>query len=146
MDNTLKVTYAEVYEILKYMDKKMVMKVPLEILQLFKNNKDNNYISKINKNDIFNKNNITEDTLRVLSWLNINYWSDEKKKRELISLYRENDLKYEIALKNRYELSKKELFKEKNRSETNLPLVIEKKKSIFKIIFDIVRRIFKWEK
>jgi len=146
MDNTLKVTYAEVYEVLKYMDKKIVMRVPLEILQLFKNNKDNNYISKIDKNDIFNKNNITEDTLKVLSWLNINYWSDENKKKELISLYRENDLKYEIELKNRYEATKKELFKEKNRSETNLPLVIEKKKSIFKIIFDIVRRIFKWEK
>jgi len=143
MDNTLKVTYAEVYEVLKYMDKKIVMRVPLEILQLFKNNKDNNYISKIDKNDIFNKNNITEDTLKVLSWLNINYWSDENKKKELISLYRENDLKYEIELKNRYEATKKELFKEKNRSETNLPLVIEKKKSIFKIIFDIVRRIFK---
>ena len=146
MDNTLKVTYAEVFEILKFMDKKIVMKTPVEILQFFKDNKEDNYISNINKKDIFNKNNISEDTLKVLSWLNINYWADENKKKDLIKLYRENDLKYEIELKNRYESSHKELFKEKSTNEIILPIVIQEKKNIFKRIFDILRRILKWEK
>lgn len=143
MDITLQIAYAEVFEILKYMDKKIVMKTPVEILQFFKDNKDDNYISNIDKKDIFNKNNISEDTLRVLSWLNINYWVGENKKKDLINRYRENDFKYEIELKNIYESSSKELFKEDNKSEIKLPVVIEEKKNIFRRIFDILRRMLK---
>ena len=49
--------YSEVFEILKYMDKTDVMKIPIEILTKIKNNKDENYISKIDKTNksIFQK-------------------------------------------------------------------------------------------
>ena len=40
-------TYSEVYEILKYMNKEVVMKIPIEILEKIKNKRDLNYKSKI---------------------------------------------------------------------------------------------------
>ena len=50
-------TYKELYEILSYMDKITVMKIPLEILQNIKKYKNNYYKTKIDKKDIFNEKN-----------------------------------------------------------------------------------------
>ena len=44
------VIYSEVFEILKNIDKKMVMKIPEEILENIKNNKDTNYKEHIDWN------------------------------------------------------------------------------------------------
>ena len=62
-------TYAEVYEILSYMDKMTVMKVPIELLKIIKNNKNENYKTLVDKNDIFNMKNISDETRHVLAWL-----------------------------------------------------------------------------
>ncbi len=39
MDESTKEAYAEVFEILKYMDRNIVMKIPLDIIELFSQNK-----------------------------------------------------------------------------------------------------------
>ena len=75
MDESTKEAYAEVFEILKYMDRNIVMKIPLDIIELFSQNKNDNYKSKIDHNDIFNKNNISKKALNILALLNINYFS-----------------------------------------------------------------------
>ena len=80
-------TFSEVYEILSYMDKATVMKIPTEILINIKNRRNINYKSKINPEDIFNKNNISEDTINILAWLDVNYWIDKEKKKQLIKNY-----------------------------------------------------------
>lgn len=68
-------TYKELYEILSYMDKVTVMKIPINILHIIKNKKDNGYITKIDKNDIFNENNVTRETIDLLCYFHKYYWS-----------------------------------------------------------------------
>lgn len=51
-------TYEEVYEVLSYMDKITVMKIPDFILKKIKDNRNVDYKTKINKNDIFNEQNL----------------------------------------------------------------------------------------
>lgn len=67
-------TYKELYEILSYMDKVTVMKVPINILQTIKNKKDNRYITKIDKNDIFNEKNVDRETIDLLCYFHKHYW------------------------------------------------------------------------
>ncbi len=83
-------TYSEVYEILSYMNKSIVMKVPVEILEVIKENRNMEYVSKIDKADLFNLNNISKDTINVLAWLDVNYWIDKEKREKINSSYGNN--------------------------------------------------------
>ena len=66
--------YKELYEILSYMDKVTVMKIPISILQTIKDKKDNRYITKIDKNDLFNEHNVNRETIDILCYLYKHYW------------------------------------------------------------------------
>ena len=66
--------YKELYEILSYMDKVTVMKIPISILQTIKNKKDNRYITKIDKDDLFNEHNVNRETIDILCYLYKHYW------------------------------------------------------------------------
>ena len=61
MNENIRIAYSEVFEILRNMNKQLVMKIPIEILESFKANRKLDYISNIDKNDIFNKNNISKE-------------------------------------------------------------------------------------
>ena len=116
-------TYSEVYEILSCMNKSIVMKVPIEILRCIKENRNTDYISKINREDLFNLNNISRDTINILAWLDVNYWiSDEKK--EKIKLSFKNNIK-----KREFE----ENFDFKNKRNENIKIISnEKQMKIYK--------------
>lgn len=116
-------TYSEVYEILSGMNKSIVMKVPIEILRCIKENRNTDYISKINREDLFNLNNISRDTINILAWLDVNYWiSDEKK--EKIKLSFKNNIK-----KREFE----ENFDFKNKRNENIKIISnEKQMKIYK--------------
>ena len=51
-------TYEELYEILSLMDKVTVMKVPIDILNTIKEQRNPEYQTNIDKTDIFNENKI----------------------------------------------------------------------------------------
>ena len=68
-------TYKELYEILSYMDKITVMKIPIEILQNIKKKKDNKFITQIDKKDIFNEKNVNRETIDLLCYFYKHYWS-----------------------------------------------------------------------
>ena len=84
--------YSEVYEILKYMNKEVVMKIPIEILENIKNKRDLNYESQIDKEDIFNPDNVLPETIEVLNWIDVNFWMSEDKKEKLLKKVREKEL------------------------------------------------------
>ena len=67
-------TYKELYEILSYMDKTTVMRIPIEILQDIKKKKDNKYITQIDKRDIFNEKNVSRETIDLLCYFYKHYW------------------------------------------------------------------------
>lgn len=102
--------YSEVYEILSYMDKVTVMKIPIEILETIKNRRDKNYITNIDASDIFNKNNVSEKTIQYLAWLDVNYWESEQEKLRLKRIYQDRILKKEIELSQKYNYKKNNVF------------------------------------
>ena len=93
MEEDRRNAYTEVFEILKNMDRKLVMKIPIEIVKAIKDNRDLEYKVKIDKNDIFNKKNISKKALNILGWLKINYLAEKDEKIKLIQKYMKNEIK-----------------------------------------------------
>lgn len=151
MEDKIKIAYSEIFEILKYMDKSQVMKIPIEILENFKENRLRNYKSKINKDDIFNKNNISRETLSILGYLNLNYWSNEEKKKDLLALYRKNEFELSEKNKEQYDniFHKKDVKQNtlnKNPLNKETGLIEYKKTNLFILIFNKIKNYFNLKK
>lgn len=101
--------YSEVYEILSHMDKSIVMKIPIEILETIKRRRNINYITNVDITDICNRNNVSKKTIQYIAWLDVNYWEDEKEKARLKKMYHERILKREKELCQKY--NSKNIFK-----------------------------------
>ena len=64
----------EIFEFLSYMNKEEVMKIPEEILTFIKNNRNVNFKTKIDKKDLFNFDNMSENSLSFLIYIDKLYW------------------------------------------------------------------------
>lgn len=97
-----KESYYEVLEILKLMDIEEVEKIPKNLIDFLNKNKAENYSFKIDKNLPFKNQKLKEETRVILAMLNLNYWSSEKHKKELLDLYKSNQEKYEKEIRDKY--------------------------------------------
>ena len=127
--------YAEVYEILSYMDKATVMKVPIDILNNINEKRTRNYNSNIDRNDLFNFENVSINTKRILAWLDVNYWMDENKKQEIIKEKKEQELLLEEKKKEKYDNN---IFKQEEKIE-NKEIVV-KEETLFEKIKNNIRK------
>ena len=138
-------TYEELYEILSLMDKMTVMKVPIDILNTIKEHRNSEYQTKIDKNDIFNENNVDKETIDFLCYLDYHYWMDADKKAKVDEIRKQmmqEEEKKKIEQYNPNDLFKK-VEKEKivkNSSSTSLTKYKESFFTKFKnLIFKMLR-------
>lgn len=135
-------TYEELYEILGYMDKLTVMKIPEELLCIISQRRNIKYKTKIDRNDIFNKKNISDETLDLLCYIDYNYWMDEDKKNEINMILKEK----EEEKRERY--NPDSLFKKENDNIAKSERIIKNelnqyREPILKKIWKKILRIFK---
>ena len=97
-----KEVYTEVYEVLKGLDKQMVMRIPEQILQTIIDSVDEDYKVTIDWNMPLEKQNLKEETLNVLGWLNLNFWAEGEEK----IAYQQQYLKNIIEQENSQQLTK----------------------------------------
>jgi len=110
MENSLKKSYSEVYEILNLMEKKYIDKVPQKVKQLFETEKNNDYKCIIDINKPLEEQNLQKETLTILAILYINYWyENEEERQELIKNFDNVDKQNE----ERYSIDN--IFKQKNK-------------------------------
>lgn len=133
--------YSEVFELLGYMDKITVMKIPIEILNKIKENKNDEYISRIDKNNIFNRDNVLPETIKYIAWLDVNFWESEEEKERLKKIHLEKINEEEKIKSNRYKSY--DLFKNKyvetSNNDFRVDSMIEYKENIFKKFFRFIR-------
>lgn len=137
--------YAEAFEMLSYMDKRDVMKIPLEILELIKRKKNDSYVSRIDKTDIYNRNNVDSRTISLLTGLKIKYFSEPEEKRRIIAncdkLYKEkykteyNDYSRIFDNNINQKISEKEII-ENSLVEVKTISLFERIKLFFKSLFN----------
>lgn len=140
-----KIACTEVFDVLSYMEKTVIMKIPFEVLNLIKENRDLNYISRVDKNDIFNPNNLSEESISILAWLDLEYLASKESKIEKLKIYQKNEEIYQQKLREKYKIDN--LFKnyEQCDSKDNCKINIERSNQIIvykeNIFFRILKKI-----
>lgn len=147
------IMYAEVFEILSYMKKEEVMRIPINVLEHIKKERSRTYQSKIDKNDLFNPDNIDQRSINLLTWLMMDYMGTEEQRAKLIRIGKNNDRKREEERKAKY--STDLVNKKDNQVEKILPteideitddmklVVVEQEESVFTLIVKFFKNLFK---
>ena len=117
----------EVDEILSYLSEEDLLKIPEEIRNTIKENKDKEYFWKYDETKPLKDQEVSRDTIAFLSYLNMEYLLNEKQKEFMQQLHEANEKKMEEAKIKKY--SAEDLFK-KNKSQQEEPKEIEKEQEM----------------
>ena len=145
------IMYAEVFEILGYMNKQEVMRIPINILEYIKQERMKNYISRIDKYDLFNPDNIDARTVNFLAWLMMDYMANDEQRNILIKKAKENDRIKELEKRKKYsetvfenknqEKENIEILKDEVKQETSIAIVEEE--TIFEKLIKFFKKLLK---
>ena len=90
-----KQAYAEIDAFIEILPDDIKRKIPKNMKEFFKNQKDKNYKKEIDINIPIEDQNLKEETLALIALLYIKYiCEDEEEKRNLKNIYAENERKY----------------------------------------------------
>ena len=138
--------YAEVDNFIECLDSYDKNKVPESIRKYFKKEKSKNYNKIIDVYQPIKDQNLKDETLAIIAMLNLKYWcDDEEEKKRLMTIYSENEKKYQNELKEKYDIEK--IFKERNNKksenyqEKNVPEI--KKESLWDKLKNMILKMFK---
>lgn len=142
--------YAEVYEILRYMPKEYVEKIPMKFMRMFEDCSLNDYNIFIEPNKTLQEQQITYEAKVIMAILKYNYWLDSDGKQKMLERLKKNDLKSKAQydLSNLGQKASPKTFEEtiindmQASSESYLPAKVEKKSWFGKII-DKIKNFFK---
>jgi restriction endonuclease Mrr len=146
IDNML--AYSEIDEILNLLEDKYKEKIPENVRNFFKEERNNDYIPKIDTKKPLIEQNLKRETLILLAILNLNYWCEnEEEKQEFLNQLAENE-KRKKELEEKY--NPDNLFKNKaknsnanNLYEENLQMIEYKKPNFIQRLLDKIVKFFK---
>lgn len=128
-----------ILECLKDSDKN---KIPKQIIEFLERNKSNTYNPEINYWDEVEKLNLKQKTRQILAGIYIDYLSSEDEKKEYINKLKQNEIKNQEILKEKYNVD--DIFKKKEISkEQVVELTVIKEEKWFVKIINKIREIFK---
>ena len=81
----------EVDYILKKLDYEYIKKIPQEIWDYINENKEQNYVFKYDDSKNLVEQNLSIDTISILTYINIEYLLDKEQKKEMIELLRKDE-------------------------------------------------------
>lgn len=103
MNIKTKETYSEVYQILDLLGKDYIDKLPIDIINMFKEEKDANYNPQYTDRIPLTEQNIKKETISIIVLLYINYWyKDENDRLNIIQTLKGNEEKYKLKLREKY--------------------------------------------
>ena len=134
----------EVDEILKYLSKEDLKKIPDDIRTLIKEKKDKQYVWKYDESKNLGEQNLNRQTIAILSYLNMEYMLGQEEKRIMQQLHKLNEERAEKEKAKLYNVD--DLFKNRRVKENQeeLSLVEIKKEKWYQRIFSfIIKKILK---
>ena len=91
-ENNLRKAYVELISFLNLLDDSYIDKIPEEFMKFINENKDETYEKVVYKNVPLKGQNLMEETLCLIAFINLKYWcNDGKEKEELINVYAKNN-------------------------------------------------------
>ncbi len=136
----------EVDEVLKYLSEEDLSKIPEDIRQLIKNNKDKEYEWEYDDTKPLKDQNLNRDTIAFLSYLNMEYLLNEEQKQLMQEIHEFNEKKAEEAKSEKYGVE--DLFKKKQENiEPKVDIqeqsLVEYKETFFKRLLNKIKNFFK---
>ncbi len=144
---TIRQAYTELDSFLELLDNNYRNKIPQNLRDFFKKEKDINYIKNINPKQPIKEQNLKKETLALIAMLNLQYWcEDESEKKRLIKIYAQNEEKYQAELRQKY--NPDDLFKNKkkvvqNQAEEQNAIIEYKKDTLFVKIKNFIKKLLK---
>lgn len=117
ISNVTRRAYSEVDEFLGFLTEDKRNKIPEEISELFKEEKDKEYLKNITADVDIEKQELMEETLAIIAMLNLKYWCEDKNERErLKQIYRNNEKEYQELVQVGFDESifEKKLYRQRN--------------------------------
>lgn len=140
-----KQSYSEVDEFLELLTEEQRNKIPKHLREMFKSKKDKEYIKRIDPNIPIKEQNLKEETLGIIAYLNLQYWcEDENEKERLKEVYAKNEKDYQEMFQVGY--NPDELFKNKlddNEEIVENTQITEYKESFVKKFINKLLNFFK---
>ena len=137
--------YEELYEVLSNMDKTTVMRIPEEILNRIISQRNKNFKSSIDSDDLFNENNISKDAMDLLCWIDYNYWASPERKKAV------DDIKQREILSKNEDFDRNRIFDNNYINSSNEEAITNSQELVIRKenpILAFIRRIMggkKWE-
>lgn len=108
MENNFHKAYKEVLEVLKYMSKEDVDKIPKDMILTFEKKQDKNHSVKIDVNKELGEQKLLEETKDILSNIFRDYWATQEQKEKIIA--RENFERDKIESEKREKYNPNKIF------------------------------------
>lgn len=132
----------EVDEVLNYLSEENLNKIPEDIRNLIKENKDKNYTWKFDETKELKDQKLSKDTIIILSYLNMEYLLNEEQKKLMEQIYELNEKKQIEERKEKYKLD--EIFKNKETTNQQINEIKDiQEQSIIKYNENVFKRIIK---
>ena len=123
--------YAEILEILDYMEEEYVNKIPQKLINVIKENALDTYERHLDANVPLEEQEISEKTTAILAMLMLNYWCESpEQKQELTDMFNENERKYQEELQRKYD---------PNNIFNNNPKPVEEPKAVVEPVKETVK-------
>lgn len=125
------IAYAEIWTILEQLEEKDRNKIPEKILKTIDTNRNKEYKADINLDIPLQEQKLSEKTVDILCYLEMEYLSTPEQREELIKVYKQNEgrISEELDVNRIFEERKKEF----------VPVVIEKKSTWFEKIWNKIK-------
>lgn len=148
MEENYHKAYKEVIEILKYVPKESVNKIPKTMLETFEKKMDKDYVFNVDINKTFEEQNLLEETKDIFAVIFRDYWATPYQRERIKAKEKYDRQKIEEEKANKYNpnnIFKKEKSK-MNTVENVIPNIqmVEYKENIFmKILKKIIKKLRK---
>jgi len=133
----------EVNEVLLQLPKEEYNKIPEEVILNIRNKMDKDYVWKYDKSKELSDQGLPKDTIAILAYINLEYLLNEEQNKLMNEIYRNNEIKMQKELQEKY--NPDNIFKNKKEEtveeNTNLPVEI-KEENFFNKLISFIKRLF----
>lgn len=132
-------SYSEVFELLKYIDRKDLNKIPMNLLETIKENRNENYNPNIDINDV--ENSLSKKAMALYLWLYLTYLEENQEEKDRVyKVLNDNDEKVKEKIKINENIFKKKEYDNNIQEEIEL---VEYKQNILTKIMNMIKKFFK---
>lgn len=135
--------YKEVVEILKYVPKEDVEKIPIQMLEMFEEKMDKSYEFNYDENKNFEEQELLIETKAIFANIFRDYWATLEQKERIIAKQNHDRKKEEEQKKEKYNTDN--MFKKENDEQATKVenSIIVYKEPLFRRMINKIKKIFK---